>query len=1624
MASNMEAGAEHATRAAQNAPDSVIFPTPPPALCAPVGPFPQLRARADSQSHFRLRPALTALQNTFISRRRASSVSDAASQNSDSAARSSHLVRFVGLGMEPRPRTNSSATVVPPHVKRCPSALDFAILESPDEAMSRAPRIPSFHMDSEFGRDLGLSLGLNPRFSAASTVRAQSLSLAPEESRVVKDLFAQNHLDQHRAEGADEALVPLSGGGSAQDMRAAWSAPAHIHARDADLLTQLAGTVASAPVPTANTASTSPLVIDAAIRPVAEEIVVAAETGVHPHPAAELAHTTSHAQCENDSYFGSARVVGGVLPTSPVVTPAASGASSPTALRSPLLSPVRSTVARSTTVSPVRSITVVSPKQSVAMGTAPSSPVYPPTSSLAVPTIPTSPSYTAAIPFPSAEDNESFVSDDASGFVSQYAYSHQSGYDTPALYTGTTNTSPTLSVTRVVSGEVPSTLRLGPGMGFMGVGTYVGGAVQGGVFLGVGDGTSSGLLSPGRPRTVDSGVSGFGRGEFDKDGDSLLPESCNRSTNAESSGRSTHAESSRSGHAESSSATGIRARVSSLRTHQTLSALIPAFMKRARRKSKMAREDVEEVEKPRGRKDKKGKQGERELRDSQSRAGTESSRVRTESSRPRTDSAASSCPVSDDEEDVSPASSDLDLLSSDPFASTVALKVGAWSEMYAGVGSYGCRKSSNVPARDSRSPNTFSDQLPPIVGSTADYHSDANMDRSSSLYDDESEEESSIRIYSHGRGRSLSQPDVYTIPIEPLHQSNATKRSGSSLGGRRKRIGLPSRPSLPTLSTLTRTNVIIPMPRTTAAARFPAEPWDDIGRGAQETGVPSLGTRGLGSLVLPVPGSPVRGSMAFPRSPMRSRMGSVVGMGSESSIAEDEDEYEDEEPAGSSKGAPSVVGDGVWWSGSSSRLSSRRSSFRSSAAEDDEAEEVTVSMAILNEVAVRDSVASTARLRDSATASDRSDRLSQGSVDVSSDAFLQKLDQLDASAPTTPPPSDRSSSELWSDRSAEALEMPTGVGPRNLASDAGGLNGGGASTSGFQKQGGANGWKSGAGGAGSNGGSNAPRRQAPADTESDESSAESSSDEPFARRGRDARGPSTMAARSRSMPRQPVSIAKVANRPPGPANGSSDESDDVPLAQRIPTALRAQKSIRVQDKAEREERRQKRLERMRHRTEQGAATSGEGGIAPDELAKRLLNVQVGGRESSRSPLPSPRSPMPFGRVPDSATSGLFPMSDARSRTMSNVSHMTRSRTHTRNPSAEQPQAPPPPAIPQVSISRSGTMSKQKPSAPEAPMPVPRTSLSRSGTMSKSRPSQEEPRTSLSRSGTAYRNRGGSKTDDEGESSRFQRSRSIRDPGSARPPMPPMPPIESIPMSARRPSQQESTAAPLVVEQRIYIGDRQKFIVIDVGSPGLTAKDVIDVAKQRGELDVPGTGGWQLWEQSNECGMERPVRDFEFVNDVLKAWNPEKRVNVLIIRRSQLCGLLKPENIPSSSPTMSGWVMWAAKPGKWSKRWLELKEHSLFVCKSDKGKDQTFLCGVSNFDAYIVTHIQRAPKGFVFAAKSTESSGLFEKEEDSSRIFSCDRDMGEVWLNKILLARPRPFKVATITIWYQKIDCII
>ncbi len=70
----------------------------------------------------------------------------------------------------------------------------------------------------------------------------------------------------------------------------------------------------------------------------------------------------------------------------------------------------------------------------------------------------------------------------------------------------------------------------------------------------------------------------------------------------------------------------------------------------------------------------------------------------------------------------------------------------------------------------------------------------------------------------------------------------------------------------------------------------------------------------------------------------------------------------------------------------------------------------------------------------------------------------------------------------------------------------------------------------------------------------------------------------------------------------------------------------------------------------------------------------------------------------------------------------------------------------------------------------------------------------------------------------------------------------------------------------------------------------------------------------------------------------------------------------------------------------------------------QGKDQVNLCSLNNFDAYVVTRVSKAPKGFVFAVKSTDNISYFESTADYIHMFTCSEKEGENWLEKILLAR--------------------
>lgn len=66
-----------------------------------------------------------------------------------------------------------------------------------------------------------------------------------------------------------------------------------------------------------------------------------------------------------------------------------------------------------------------------------------------------------------------------------------------------------------------------------------------------------------------------------------------------------------------------------------------------------------------------------------------------------------------------------------------------------------------------------------------------------------------------------------------------------------------------------------------------------------------------------------------------------------------------------------------------------------------------------------------------------------------------------------------------------------------------------------------------------------------------------------------------------------------------------------------------------------------------------------------------------------------------------------------------------------------------------------------------------------------------------------------------------------------------------------------------------------------------------------------------------------------------------------------------------------------------------------------------LCSLSNFDAYFITRLHKSPRPFTFAVKSTDNLSFFENKADYLHVFSCGEKEGNIWMEKILVARVSP-----------------
>lgn len=352
---------------------------------------------------------------------------------------------------------------------------------------------------------------------------------------------------------------------------------------------------------------------------------------------------------------------------------------------------------------------------------------------------------------------------------------------------------------------------------------------------------------------------------------------------------------------------------------------------------------------------------------------------------------------------------------------------------------------------------------------------------------------------------------------------------------------------------------------------------------------------------------------------------------------------------------------------------------------------------------------------------------------------------------------------------------------------------------------------------------------------------------------------------------------------PSPA-ASSD--DDVPLAQRIPTALKAQRTIRKQVKDERDERRKERaLKKQQLNDSRSRQTTlrpiGAGGSQTPQAAmtssqEAAMHASQFTKRARTQTLPSSTAPFPI----EDLTRKLLNVQDANLVQPQRVSRGHQSRAPSKDPSEKnrmrkETSPKPQPAQAPVQAPERGLRPMRSFHRLEGrhvddhravPMPSDaKQMLGRSATSAKARlPSEAQNHSSQRSFSEEAHTRPLERTKTHRSSE--ERSRMTRDTtespssrpstelGSRSPPRPsmPRPPLPPLPHEVLANIGHSSKAQ--VTQQRIFVGDVQRFNMVEVG-PSTNAGNVLDMVEAQGTLKGwVGSGGWMLWEVAQDFGM--------------------------------------------------------------------------------------------------------------------------------------------------------------------------
>ena len=199
------------------------------------------------------------------------------------------------------------------------------------------------------------------------------------------------------------------------------------------------------------------------------------------------------------------------------------------------------------------------------------------------------------------------------------------------------------------------------------------------------------------------------------------------------------------------------------------------------------------------------------------------------------------------------------------------------------------------------------------------------------------------------------------------------------------------------------------------------------------------------------------------------------------------------------------------------------------------------------------------------------------------------------------------------------------------------------------------------------------------------------------------------------------------------------------------------------------------------------------------------------------------------------------------------------------------------------------------------------------------------------------------------------------------------------------------------ERRVRVQYRKKSVHLSVTA--LTrVQDLLNSAQDsfEGEVDAEK---FTVIESFAQLALERPLRKYENVRDVMNSWTHDEENVLIIIPPASLDALyqLEVQSAPTQQPAdMTFHIYHSQRPRKWDKRYVTLRaDGQVTVAKKQQAQDQANICHASDFDVYSPTSSSlsndvKPPKRICFAVKSQQKASMFLSTENYVHFF-CTND---------------------------------